>query len=168
MGPGEAAKPPGQIPTELKKPVRRYELFLVLHPKCPCAEASLSELSKVASVCGEEADITVLLVQPGEGSAWKDSKVIELASSIPNVDVVFDAGGTRSKELGCATSGQALLYAPTGQLVFSGGITASRAHAGDNDGRIAVVDLIRTGTSKTSSAPVYGCELGDLGLEKTR
>jgi hypothetical protein len=44
-------------------------------------------------------------------------------------------------------------------LQFSGGITASRGHSGDNLGRSAVVALVTTGESATNHTSVYGCSL---------
>ncbi len=45
-------------------------------------------------------------------------------------------------ELGSSTSGQVLLYDPSGRLAFSGGITAARGHVGDNAGSDAIVGLV--------------------------
>jgi hypothetical protein len=51
------------------------------------------------------------------------------------------------------------LYAPTGKLLFSGGITASRGHEGDNVGRSAIVSFILNGHAPVNHTPVFGCSL---------
>ncbi len=60
---------------------------------------------------------------------------------------------------GVKGSGHVLLYQPSGRLVFSGGITPSRGHEGDNPGRAAVISLVLQGRSPVNRTPVYGCPL---------
>ena len=59
------------------------------------------------------------------------------AAEIPGVEVVSDEDDAQSAAFGAAVSGQTLLYDREGRLIFSGGITAARGHAGDNAGRSA-------------------------------
>jgi len=44
-------------------------------------------------------------------------------------------------------------------LVFSGGITQSRGHAGDNAGENAIISLINTRAADQAKTPVFGCSL---------
>ncbi len=53
-----------------------------------------------------------------------------------------DDDGAEAKRFGAETSGQTLLYDERGTLAFSGGITGSRGHAGDNAGRASLLALI--------------------------
>jgi hypothetical protein len=59
------------------------------------------------------------------------------------------------------TSGQVLLYDVSGRLVFRGGITAGRGHAGDNVGRDNVVAFLLHDTVPAESTPVFGCSIDD-------
>ena len=62
-----------------------------------------------------------------------------------------------------STSGQTILYGADGTLLFSGGITGSRGHAGDNDGRAGLVALLtRAGRGQTRTK-VFGCPLVSRG-----
>jgi len=70
-----------------------------------------------------------------------------------------DDDGVEAARFGAATSGQVILYDRDGRLLFSGGITASRGHAGDNDGRDAIVSLLGGGRGTRHSSPVFGCSL---------
>ena len=72
--------------------------------------------------------------------------------------------GREAARFGAATSGQTFLYDARGGLLFSGGITGARAHAGDNAGRSAVVTLLNgTGGPAAPRTSVFGCPLFDRG-----
>jgi len=75
------------------------------------------------------------------------------------VQVMRDDDGVEAARFGAATSGQVILYDRDGGLLFTGGITASRGHAGDNDGRNAIVSLLGRGRETRHSSPVFGCSL---------
>jgi hypothetical protein len=44
-------------------------------------------------------------------------------------------------------------------LIFSGGITGSRGHAGDNDGEQALLEALTHGGGARATASVFGCPL---------
>jgi hypothetical protein len=44
-------------------------------------------------------------------------------------------------------------------LIFSGGITAARAHPGDNAGRSALVALLNRAPADRAGTNVFGCPL---------
>jgi hypothetical protein len=141
-------------------------LILIAHPRCPCTRATISELAALMTRCRGKVAATVLLVQPpGAPAGWERSGIAAAASAIPDVNVVVDEDGRQARQLGAATSGQALLYGADGRLLFSGGITESRGHAGDNAGRAAITALILNQTATDAliigSTPVYGCRLLD-------
>ena len=81
------------------------------------------------------------------------------AAAIPNVTVVRDDDGLEARRFGAATSGQSLLYDVNGRLLFSGGITGSRGHSGDNAGRTAMLALLQHAPPGRDSAFVFGCSL---------
>jgi hypothetical protein len=60
---------------------------------------------------------------------------------------------------GAETSGHTLLYGADGRLLFSGGITASRGHAGENAGESAIIALVNHQTPLRSQTLVFGCSL---------
>jgi hypothetical protein len=111
------------------------------------------------------ADAYVLLYAPrSEGSQFTQTRLMRAAESIPGVHAIDDIDGAESRRFGAATSGQTLFYDAHGALMFNGGITASRGHAGDNYGRDAVLSLLETGTAARRTTPVFGCSL--LGEEQ--
>jgi hypothetical protein len=76
-----------------------------------------------------------------------------------------DNGGEEAKRFGALTSGHFLLYRPSGELVFKGGITPSRGHRGDNAGLTAAVDWVTGGKSTTSETKPFGCALVSLSTK---
>ena len=78
---------------------------------------------------------------------------------MPGVRVYRDEGGVETRRFGVTSSGHVLLYAPSGRLQFSGGITLSRGHEGDNPGSEAIIHVVRGGTLAQHETPVFGCTL---------
>jgi hypothetical protein len=101
----------------------------------------------------------VLFVKP-EGSAddWEQTDLWQSAASIPGVHVLVD-DGAEALRFHAVTSGQTALYDVAGRLLFSGGITASRGHSGDNAGRSAIVSLLNSGEAEQTETAVFGCSL---------
>jgi hypothetical protein len=52
-----------------------------------------------------------------------------------------------------------MVYDAGGALLFSGGITGSRGHAGDNAGRSSIVALLNRLPGTHTSTNVFGCSL---------
>jgi hypothetical protein len=100
----------------------------------------------------------------GFDDGWEQTDLWRKASGLPGVTVVRDDDGRVAQLFGAATSGQTLLYDPHGTLLFSGGITGARAHAGENAGRQAVVDLLNREPAARSATSVFGCPLFHTGI----
>jgi hypothetical protein len=49
--------------------------------------------------------------------------------------------------------------------MFSGGITGSRGHSGDNAGRSAIVSLVNGESTETAETFVFGCSLFETNSE---
>lgn len=165
--PGQAADAPRRWPadTRLQRAAGLPTLVLLIHPHCSCSRATIDELSKLMTDCQGKLTATVVMIDPsGMSDAWVHSDLWSSAAVIPGVAVIVDHDGVESHRFGAATSGQALLYAAEGRLLFDGGITESRGHSGDNAGRSAITALV-LGTAPAQAAPVhtavYGCALFD-------
>ena len=158
---GTAAHPPAQFQKlgTLTFDAAKPTLIMLVHPQCPCSRASLTELNRLAALCPGKAAIFVLLLRPtGCPEAFADTDLRRQASAIPGVSVKTDENGRWAERFGAATSGETLLYAPNGRLLYHGGLTGSRGHEGDNAGLSAVVAHLRGETGPTE-APVYGCPM---------
>ncbi|EAU66587.1 RedB [Stigmatella aurantiaca DW4/3-1] len=138
-----------------------FLLVMLAHPLCPCTRASLTELQEVMARAGSRVDAHVLFLRPERAAAaWEQGPLWQRAASIPGVTVSKDEGGVEARRFGATTSGHVLLFDAGGQLRFSGGITDSRGHEGNNAGRAAVEALLAREEARAQS-PVYGCALED-------
>lgn len=151
---------PATAPARIAAPVKRSRLLVFLHPQCPCSRATVSELSQVVSEVGDRLKIEVYVMTPrSDQGSWMDAPLVKQAETIPHASVQADPDAETARRFGVKTSGEVLLYAPDGALTFSGGITPSRGHEGENVGHHTVVDYVRTGKVPTRTTPVFGCAL---------
>jgi hypothetical protein len=159
---GEPAAAPTDWPagTCIERDPRLPTLVMVLHPKCPCSSASVEELARLAAeVDGRAALRVVVVLPPGAPADWANTALVRAASGVGSVQTYIDDRGIEAGRFGAKTSGQVFLYDRAGRLTFSGGITAGRGHAGDNDGYQAVVAALRGNDPAPHGTPVYGCQI---------
>ena len=135
-------------------------LVMLAHPHCPCTRASVGELAEVMARVAGKAKAYVLFAKPeGSGADWDDTSLRRSAAAIPGVTVLSDHDGVEARRFGAETSGHTLVFAPDGRLLFRGGITQSRGHAGDNAGASAIVSLVHNQKADQTSTFVFGCSL---------
>jgi hypothetical protein len=143
----------------IHRPAGRPTLVMLAHPRCPCTRASVGELAQIMAESGGKVSAYVLFIKPsGAGADWDQTDLCRSAAQIPGVSVVSD-DGTEARRFGAETSGHTFLFDPEGQLLFSGGITASRGHAGGNAGESAVLAAIKDPSRKPVRTMVFGCSL---------
>ncbi|MBT6157511.1 MAG: hypothetical protein HOL01_10035 [Planctomycetaceae bacterium] len=110
--------------------------------------------------CPGRVDACVLFFKPtGFSAEWDRTDLWSSAEAIPDVKVFSDEDGNEAKRFRATTSGYSLLYNPSGELLFSGGITGSRGHSGDNAGRTAIESLVMNGVADQEQTFVFGCPL---------
>jgi hypothetical protein len=166
--PGTAAAAPAHWPegSRLRRSAGGATLVLLAHPHCPCTRASIGELSRLMAQAEGRVTAYVLFVKPqGFAVEWEKTDLWSSAAAIPGVQVVRDDAGVEALHFRAATSGQVTLYDRAGRLLFSGGITSARGHAGDNAGRAAIVSLLNTDEAGLRETPVFGCPLFAKGDE---
>ena len=160
--PGVIARAPKQWPAQsaLASARDRSTLVVFAHPQCPCTRASIGELAEVLARTERQPRTYVVFLKPTElADGWEKTALWQTAAGLPGVTVLRDDGGREARAFGVETSGQTLLYDSRGALVYNGGITRSRGHAGDNDGRAALIALIGRAPTDRSGANVFGCPL---------
>ena len=165
--PGEAARAPEEWParTPLARATDWPTLVMLAHPHCTCTRASLGELAEAIARVRTPPRTYILFMTPaGSREGWEHTDLWRTAAGIPGVTVVRDDDGRAARDFGTATSGQTLLYDVRGALLFSGGITGARAHAGDNLGRQSLVALLNREPAATNGTSVFGCPLFHLGI----
>jgi hypothetical protein len=162
LTPGAPGVPPPQWPagSHLQLAASQPTLLLFAHPHCPCTRTSISELNALMSQLGGQVTAHVLFVKPERVTAdWEDTALWRSAAAIPDVQVQRDEGGHEARRYHVVTSGQTVVYDVHGRLLFSGGITPSRGHVGDNAGRDAILSLLAHGKADRYNTFVFGCAL---------
>lgn len=168
--PGAVAATPARWPAEsrIRPAADRATLVMLAHPHCPCTRASVGELDRLMAQAQGRVTAYVLFLKPsGSTDNWERTDLWQSAARIPGVNVVADDGGVESRRFHALTSGQTALYDEAGRLLFSGGITGSRGHSGDNAGRSAIVSLLTAGEAEAAETFVFGCPLYDPRSECT-
>ncbi len=163
-GAGASGQAPATWPqsSSLVRSATSNTLVMFAHPKCPCTQASLGELAVLMARAGKGLETVVVFLEPEDAAGdWAQTANVEAASHIPGVVIRFDKGGCEARRFGAATSGHTNLYDAGGRLVFTGGITAARGHAGDNAGREAILGWHASGEAPRGETPVFGCALAE-------
>jgi hypothetical protein len=166
--PAVAAEPSALWPadSQVQRTPGRATLVMVVHPHCPCTRASIGELALLMAQTQGRVVAYVLFLKPaGFADDWEKTDLWQSAASIPGVTPIVDYDGVEAGRFHANTSGQTVLYDAQGHLLFSGGITIARGHAGDNAGRSAIVSLLNTGRAEQTETPVFGCPLFDDNSE---
>ena len=167
--PGHAGSPPIHWPSESRIALEtsRPTLVMFAHPRCPCTRASIGELALLMARCQGRVAAHVLFLKPqGTTEDWTKTDLWRHASVIPGVTVHGDDDGTEASRFHSETSGQTMLYDQNGRLLFQGGITISRGHAGDNPGRSALAALLEHKSSNQVMTADFGCSLLASGAGK--
>jgi hypothetical protein len=149
--PGEAGTPPGRWPSDTALPLdtSRPTLLMFFDPRCPCSAASLMELRGLVSQSGANVTAWAVTCGPEDGEGV-----------VPEgVGLRADPALREARRFGVRTSGQVLMFEPSGRLVFRGGITPARGHQGASYGREAVLAAFRGEPIPQATAPVFGCAL---------
>jgi hypothetical protein len=160
--PGAAAAAPPRWPagTALTFSAEGPTLVFLAHPQCTCTRASLDELAEILARARTKPRTYILFLKPSSvDDGWEQTDLWRRATQLPGARVVRDDDGTQARRFGVETSGQTLLYDQRGTLVFSGGITGSRGHAGENAGEIAIISLLTDGHPDRRASNVFGCPL---------
>lgn len=166
--PGVAAKPLESWPadSQIQRAPGRATLVMLVHPHCPCSRASLGELALLMAQSQGRLEAYVLFLKPaGFSDDWEKTDLWQSAAGINGVKPIVDHDGVEARRFHAKTSGQTVLYDAEGRLVFSGGITVARGHAGDNAGRSAIVSLVNARVAEQTETPVFGCPLFDDNSE---
>lgn len=140
----------------------RPTLVLFAHRSCPCTRTTLQELDSILTIAPGRTHCLVVLLAPASATGDRVGGELEKrARALPGAEVILDAPGREARRFHVSASGHVVLYSPEGRLLFSGGITHARGHAGDSAGRRAVLGWLRQEQAARRAAPVFGCSLFD-------
>src|SRR5437867_11128633 len=77
---GKTIAAPSSLPAALAtaKPSGRAQLFVALHPRCPCSRATVRELAKILTRSARASDVTVLMYKPADQpDRWLEGALAE-------------------------------------------------------------------------------------------
>ena len=160
--PGQATASPVAWPLQsvIPAPSGKPLMIIALHPQCPCSRATVEELNRILVSCRGKVDVHALLIRPmGSEPGFTFGPLRESLRQLPGVHIHEDPSGQEADRFGAKTSGAVFVYSPSAELLYSGGITASRGHEGDSVGKTAVFNAILEGRKSPATQPVFGCEL---------
>jgi hypothetical protein len=158
--PGQPAVATARFPkgSSVNLDPERFTLLLFAHPRCPCTRSTLDELDRLVARCSGQLAVRVMFYSdPALGAEWTRSGLWEHAVRIAGADVQADPFGSMAARFGVHTSGEVLFYSPAGELLFQGGITSGRGHAGDNPGCDAITSIVQGRAPTSRVTPVFGC-----------
>jgi hypothetical protein len=159
---GGAPAAPAQWPAASRIPrvAGHPTLVVFAHPLCPCTSATFDELTEIMAKAGVGTTASVLFfTRPDAGADWTQASSVRQAAAIPGVTIIADNSAREARLFHAVTSGRALLYDPNGELIFDGGITGSRGHAGENAGANSLSMLLTRESAARATTPVFGCSI---------
>ena len=167
--PGKPAQAPKAWPVGTTLPLHAEQpsLLVFAHPQCVCTRASISELERLLRYVDGRVQTSLVFLHPqGFDDAFVESALWKRAQRMEGVLVHNDTLGAEAARFQSFTSGQTLLYSSTGELLFSGGLTASRGHEGDNIGRQSLQRLILDQEARVTESNVFGCPLEGNAIDR--
>ena len=160
--PGEQGVVRSQWPenTSVDFAPRVYNFVLALHPHCPCSRATVGELARILDRLHVKVCLHVLVYRPaGSAGDWDSSTLLDEVAALSGARLHVDIDAAEAERFGILTSGGLVLYGVHGELLFQGGITPSRGHAGDTAAQDAIRERLLGQASTLYTAPVFGCPL---------
>jgi hypothetical protein len=150
--------------SELVRSEHRSTLLLFLHPKCPCSQASISELNQLLASLKESATqkpdlVVVATIPPTAIDDWWNTDTVASCQQIADARLFIDRGGREAARFGAVTSGTMMLFDEHGERRYAGGITMARGHAGANSGRDQLAAILRGDPPRGEDIPAFGCQL---------
>ena len=152
------------VPSAIQRASDSPTLLVFAHPFCGCTAATLGELARISarrSAKSPQPAITILFARP-KGSGWRTSPLWDNARRLAGANIIWDEEGREASRFGVRTSGEVLLYDRHGDLLFHGGVTGSRGHAGDNDGADRLMAALDSGQPAKTAHLVFGCALAGI------
>lgn len=135
-----------------------------VHPQCPCTRATISQLAEIAATHGAHLSLRIYFYAPsGKPTEWVEGATWRMASEIPGATFIHDTDGQMARAFHAAASGTVYAFNPQGDLLYAGGLTASRGHVGQSTGGDALLQIARGDPPSIRSAPAFGCLIFDEG-----
>lgn len=145
-------------------------LLCFLHPMCGCSVVTVNCLEQLLAESDLSTAPQVVFVGyvPASHPEWAEEAILRRCRQIPGATVLLDPDGADARRFGVTTSGHVLVYSNEGRLLFDGGLTASRGHAGPSPGQDALLKCLRTLEAADQRYPIFGCSILTSGSSGPR
>ena len=146
-----AASWPEEAPVALD--LTRPTLVLFIHPGSPDAKAALDEVARLEKRLGRRVAVSVRVYRPdGPIAGWEKMEVWKKAGAV-SADVAADPEGDIARKFGALPAESAVVYAPSGRLLFRGAVAA---RAGRGRAAFAKLSRLFEAWRELESRPVVG------------
>lgn len=162
---GESHPAPTTWPddTSLALDANAPTILVFAHPRCPCTRATIRQLATIPP----EARPCVTLVLSGPAlRTYENQPLATLADEVLSAHIALDPSGADARRFGAHTSGHIVAYSPSGQLLFSGGVTPGRGHEGPTDALTTLTLALRDHTPSPRTASVFGCPIFNADTDR--
>ncbi len=139
---------------------RNATVAIFYHPHCPCTRATIRCFERLAaSIDSKPRIIAYAFCPPTETDVWINSDTTQKLQSLSDTMVIVDRSGEVCRKFGVMASGHVLAFDTNGDLIFSGGLTASRGHESYSKSGAAFVAALNGSPQTPISWPVFGCTI---------
>lgn len=168
--PGAQEPAPQQLPADLEKQFgaseKKLTLVMAVHPDCPCTSASIEQLDRFLALHEKDTRAIALFWTDRSGNppsnSLENNSYWQRLQKLDAVSLMKDPEGKTAESLGSLVSGTVTAYDAEGKLVFQGGLTATRGHAGPSPA-LDALNAILAGKPipEISTTMSFGCSLND-------
>ena len=135
-----------------------HTLYFFLHPECSCSRASLAEAEKVLLSLPDVSSVRLeaIVYTSPEVAYQEDGRF----SGDLDWKITLDEEGAIASRFGIEASGHVVVADYQGQILFTGGVTASRGHRGANAHSVLLNEALNNVAPQKRApiqTPVYGC-----------
>lgn len=146
-----AARWPEDAPVPLD--VARPTLVLFVHPGSPGAREALSEVSRLEKRLGRSVAVSVRVYRPAGAQGGWEKRPLWRAANAVTADVAADPEGDVARRFGVSPAETAVVYAPSGRLLFRGAVVS---RAGRARAALARLSRLLEAWSRLETRPVVG------------
>ena len=160
--PGLAGRPVVAWPSDMpsKPAAGTFAVFMAVHPRCPCTQASLRVLAEILRKHRGQVPVQLLVYRPrGSSLDWPGTSWRRSIESAPGISYQDDPGAEVAQRFGLKTSGAVVMFDESGKVRFLGGITEGRGQEGVSESAIALSGQMTGTDANRATCQVFGCPL---------
>jgi hypothetical protein len=162
---GSSGPTPPSWPAQSALPhdTTRPTVLVFVHPECVCTPTTIDAIRRVT----QPASVRTMVIDSGPAAARSAGQRSQHWAQRIGATRVVDATGIEASAFGAQVSGHVVVASASGRILFSGGITPGRGHAGPCEGLSAFQEALARATDapldgasiEIPTPPVFGCPI---------